>query len=57
MGNMVPQSTENAIPTSSRLLNRKLASRETMLSRCDSASSMGSRFQITHAVATMMKIR
>ena len=32
IGNIVPHSTENAMPTSNRLLNRKVASRDTMLS-------------------------
>ena len=43
IGKSVPHSTENAIPTSSRLLNRNAASRLSMDSSCTSASSSGHR--------------
>src|SRR2546422_76003 len=43
IGNSVPHNTENAIPTNSRLLNRKLASRLTIDSSRASAVSSGSR--------------
>ena len=44
MGNRVPNNTENAIPTSSRLLKKKLASRLTIDSSRVSVASSGSRF-------------
>ena len=43
IGNSVPHSTENAMPTSSRLLNRNAASRLTTDSSCTSALSEGQR--------------
>ena len=43
IGNSVPHSTENAMPTSSRLLNRNAASRLSIDSSCTSASSSGQR--------------
>jgi hypothetical protein len=41
MGNSVPHNTENATPTSSRLLKRNAASRLTTDSSCTSALSDG----------------
>ena len=43
IGNSVPHRTENAIPTSSRLLNRNAASRLSIDSSWTSASSSGHR--------------
>jgi hypothetical protein len=43
IGNSVPQSTEKAMPTSSRLLKRNAASRLTIDSSSTSASSRGQR--------------
>ena len=57
IGNRVPQRTENAIPTSSRLLNRKLASRLTMDSSLASASRSGSRVAYSAKLAVPAAIR
>ena len=43
IGNRVPHSTEKAMPTSSRLLNRNAASRLSIDSSWTSASSRGQR--------------
>ncbi len=43
IGKRVPHRTEKAMPTKSRLLKRKAASRLTMLSRATSASSLSQR--------------
>ena len=57
MGKSVPHNTENARPMSSRLLNRKLASRLTIDSSVASACSSGSRVTYSTAVAAVAATR
>jgi len=57
IGNSVPHSTENAIPTNRRLLNRKLASRLTIDSSFVSAASSGRRVAYTVKLAVPAAIR
>src|SRR2546428_8751107 len=57
IGKSVPHSTENAMPTNKRLLNRKLASRLTIDSSLASASSSSSRLAYTAKLAVAAAIR
>src|SRR5207253_4795487 len=57
IGNSVPHNTENAIPMSSRLLNRKLASRLTIDSSRVSAVSNGRRVAYSAKLAIPAAIR
>ena len=57
IGNSVPQSTLNAMPTSTRLLYRNAASRLTMLSSCAFASMSFRRVITRMVVATKIRIR
>src|SRR5438552_18738768 len=57
IGNSVPHRTEKAIPISSRLLNRKLASRLTIDSSVASASSSGSREAYSEKLSAAARTR
>ena len=57
IGKTVPHNTEKAMPTSSRLLKKKLASRERALSSLASVCSRSQRDQVSHAMNTPPRSR